>query len=76
MTNEITAEQIANASSEDLKKIIAEFRGQPVSNENTDCYDCTGCKSCTGCNNLEHCKYMICNVQLTADQYFAAVSKL
>jgi hypothetical protein len=67
MENKITAEQIVNASSEDLKKLVTDFRGQPKSNENTGC---KYCKDCTGC------KYMLCNVQLTESQYFAAVGKL
>lgn len=43
--------------------------------ENSDCSDCSDCSNCSDCSycsysrNLKNKKFMICNVQLTEEEY-------
>ena len=40
------------------------------------CYDCSDCYDCYYCHELIGKQYMICNVQMTPDEYKAKIKEL
>ena len=42
----------------------------------SNCSYCSGCSSCSYCRNIEEEQYMICNVQLTKEEYEAKIKEL
>ena len=82
-------EELLKASKEELleekSKIMAEAGYCIWSDDCNICNNCEDCWGCKNCNNCEDCwgctdqhgkRYMICDVQLTKEEYEAKIKEL